>query len=955
MDRIKPYAVAGAVILGIYAVFYAFSHWSVVVSMVVRSELNKTFGNDATFSGASRDGDDVLIRDFVLKRNGAEFVKCPLVRVRRGAGSDSMLFEKAELSIGDAFVKGWAGGGLAPKLTLPDIEVKDCTVSITLSDLVEAGKRILVSLKSGYVRVKENILDINLTGDSELLGTVRIRIEGGMPSPNSSITFDDVIFDERLRQVVSKQVRDVIDDISASGRAKISFVNNEVIVNPKGASAKHWLFPYRMDNVRGQIKVQGNKVILEGVTGERGHMNAHIWGVVDGFNYEDSFKVNIAIESAQVSEEFINALPGEAPRIVRKLGLGGRAGAIGSVFKEKGNVPIEFDFTIRPDPMSVLYENFKYPINNVRGTFRVDSKKVVLTNLFSDHVDGSGSASLEKGDMEIVLKIHDMQVDDALTGAVPEKFSGRLKEVLKGGTLNGNVSIIESGGTAKYSFVLHIENGKLHVPELARDYSNVTGKVLGTVENDVAVITLDEVRVPAGNGYVVLSGNCGWLAGSSGDCSIKMEFENFLIDEQSLKDFPESIAAEIRKHVDYGIVNGKVTIGGQKDSVVATVDLTLTNAAVRISEKEKPLKILKAGLNGTVRKGSKLMNITNAVVQAESGSLVIDGKIANDTEWHIKAGSLELFAEGIPILPPSISEKVKKAGLKGKISGDLEVKQKENGTGISGYLQFEELSSVEGNFSKGSGNLWIAGSVANHRDYLSGRFEARNVVWAGHDIKNLSAAFIFSDNSIKIEKIIGIVYGGAISGRAEVNTDTGEMKGDISIYGIALADLAGKSPKYAGKTITGIGQLMLNFSGIAGDSKRLSASGTMQMFDANLIDVPLVATLFTLDFLKMAKGEKFKTIVSTFDIKGTVIHLNSLIFASESSEVIGRGTVDFDGNLDLRLKSETQLLGGFFLFKPVEFVINQMKDAFYGVEVKGTIDDPKVQSKLIPGLSGGSK
>lgn len=953
--RIRPYAVACLVIAGTYLVYYAFSHWSVTVSMVVRSKLKESFGSDAGFSSASRDGDDVLINEFVLKRNGAEFVKCPVVRVRRGAGRESILFEKAELSVGDAFVKGGTGGGPSAKLTLPDIEVKDSTVAITISDIVEAGQRIQIFLKSGYVRAAENILDINLVGSSDLLGRVSIRVEGDANSPHSTIVFEEVTFDNRLRQVVSKQFLDVLDSISPSGKAKISLVDGDVIVNPKGASAKHWLFPYRMDNVHGQIKVSGNKVFLDGVTGERDSTKAHIWGEVDGFDYKGSFKINIGIEGAQVSDEFINALPGEAPKIVRKLGLGGRAAALGAVFKEKGEVPIEFDFKINPDTMSVEYENFKYPIKNVRGTFGVNSTRVFLTDLYSFHVDGRGWALLENGDMDISLKVHDMPVDESLKGAIPEKFSAKVKDVLKGGVLNGDVKITESGGKGKYTFSLNVEKGELHVAELNHNYSGVSGRVEGTIENDIPEITLDSVRVRAGNGAVVLSGKCGWIGGSSSECSIKMVFDNFLVDEQGLKNFPDDIAAEISKYVNYAMVNGTVTIAGEKDAISATVDLSLTNAEVKISETEKPLKLAKAGLNGVIRKGTKQLNITNAEVPAEHGSLVIDGKITNDTEWHIKAGSLEIFAEGIPVLPISISEKVKKAGLKGKISGDLEIKQKENGTGISGFLQFEELSSVEANFSRGSGNLWIAGNVANHRDYLSGRFEARNLIWAGHDIKNLSASFIFSENSIKIEKIIGIVYGGAISGRAEVNTDTGEMKGDISVYGIALADLAGKSPKYAGKTITGIGQLTLNFSGVAGDSKRLAGSGSMQMFDANLIDVPVVSTLFTLDVLKMAKGEKFKTIVSTFEIKGTVVHLHSLIFASESSEVLGRGTVDFEGNLDLRLKSDTQLLGGFFLFKPVEFVINQMKDAFYGVEVKGTIDEPKVQSKLIPGLSGGPK
>ena len=74
-------------------------------------------------------------------------------------------------------------------------------------------------------------------------------------------------------------------------------------------------------------------------------------------------------------------------------------------------------------------------------------------------------------------------------------------------------------------------------------------------------------------------------------------------------------------------------------------------------------------------------------------------------------------------------------------------------------------------------------------------------------------------------------------------------------------------------------------------------------------------------------------------------YITSLAFQGEGTALYGRGTVDFDGNLDLRMKVETGGLLGidFILFKlPTSLLSGFVNLVTGGVHITGSFDDPKL-------------
>jgi hypothetical protein len=78
--------------------------------------------------------------------------------------------------------------------------------------------------------------------------------------------------------------------------------------------------------------------------------------------------------------------------------------------------------------------------------------------------------------------------------------------------------------------------------------------------------------------------------------------------------------------------------------------------------------------------------------------------------------------------------------------------------------------------------------------------------------------------------------------------------------------------------------------------------------------------------------------------------IDKLSFSSESVSLFGRGTIDFDGNLDLVLKTKTGFFGIDFL--PINLVtglFDELKGAFHGIAVTGTFEKPETSQKFFPG------
>ena len=169
-------------------------------------------------------------------------------------------------------------------------------------------------------------------------------------------------------------------DITYEMRREAGVVRKTCVLQPKGLSAKYRGFPYPVDHIRGTVVA----TIDEGVppryevdlVGEGGGQAVTLKGRVIGKPEKD---IDLVLKGSDIVLDpiLVAALPGEYPTFVRGLG----ATAMGDfTAKLRHNAKTrrdhgpevfdnEFDIDIRQG--SLMYEGFPYPLGNLSGNLKI--------------------------------------------------------------------------------------------------------------------------------------------------------------------------------------------------------------------------------------------------------------------------------------------------------------------------------------------------------------------------------------------------------------------------------------------------------------------------------------------------------------------------------------------------------------------------------------------------------
>jgi hypothetical protein len=83
-----------------------------------------------------------------------------------------------------------------------------------------------------------------------------------------------------------------------------------------------------------------------------------------------------------------------------------------------------------------------------------------------------------------------------------------------------------------------------------------------------------------------------------------------------------------------------------------------------------------------------------------------------------------------------------------------------------------------------------------------------------------------------------------------------------------------------------------------------------------------------------------------FDIKGGLVHFGRIDLVGNSLNLVGHGTVNFDGSVRLGFASQTGRLQ--WPIPIVRETINELTKGWIGVDVQGTLKDPKTRVRSLP-------
>ena len=138
----------------------------------------------------------------------------------------------------------------------------------------------------------------------------------------------------------------------------------------------------------------------------------------------------------------------------------------------------------------------------------------------------------------------------------------------------------------------------------------------------------------------------------------------------------------------------------------------------------------------------------------------------------------------------------------------------------------------------------------------------------------------------------------------------------------------------------------IGFTGVGTNPKNLEGNGNLVISPAALYELPVVVQIFNvLSFIPPDKTA-FRQALFAFSIGGGLVHFDHIDLVGDSINLLGRGTVNFDGNVRLDFASR---MGRRSLPIPIlREVISEATKGAVGVVVRGTLETPISEVRSLP-------
>lgn len=389
----------------------------------------------------------------------------------------------------------------------------DLVVDITDAEMTYIKWPILVKHVNGIIEFsRDGIYLRSLKGNvqnegQEPLGEIDAFFGTGNAEKNIKLRISDINVTETLMKIIPNSGEKFWADYGPKGNIDMSltYKSNEdksetaytIEAICKGVEAKLPNYPFRMSNIAGLIKTDGENVYFENMSGnllnETKSNHTTFNGVVDLKSNESKFTVSIP--NLDLTEKLIKSIPEKGEDIWSK-------------YKPAGQVNLKIDYTgngdgskdiylITLDCMgsSIEYTKSQIVVSDIIGRILIDNNNAQFKNLrgfvVSDKQSSrtifNGVLDFKNNNKKLAFSVFDLKVIDNLLDKLPELFKKGWVRVKTGGwmDLSLNFESSNSGPEGSYSIVVDAKGCRIGFLNCPVDISDIDARV--NVERGVLV------------------------------------------------------------------------------------------------------------------------------------------------------------------------------------------------------------------------------------------------------------------------------------------------------------------------------------------------------------------------------------------------------------------------------------------------------------------------------------
>ncbi|MEY2981095.1 MAG: hypothetical protein RL562_1322 [Planctomycetota bacterium] len=228
-------------------------------------------------------------------------------------------------------------------------------------------------------------------------------------------------------------------------------------------------------------------------------------------------------------------------------------------------------------------------------------------------------------------------------------------------------------------------------------------------------------------------------------------------------------------------------------------------------------------------------------------------------------------------------------------------------TEVRGSLSARGLSLLLGTEIRDVTGLWSIDAAEFGPDggFARGRVEAGTATVLGHGISDVQATFLATPDHIEFGALRARLHGGTVTGSRKDATlvhrfaGPGTLSFDLGWEGLSLDLLtraaSGRSDGMRGRLS---GRLRLDEL-LGGDIVDMAGSGEVRITEGDLGRVPVFTSIYS--YLAEPRRPRFEGLAARFEIGDRSIRIPSFEVTSPLLTATGRGAIDMDGYVDLRI------------------------------------------------------
>lgn len=654
----------------------------------------------------------------------------------------------------------------------------------------------------------------------------------------------------------------------------------------------------------------------------------------------------------------------------------------------------ETSININMAGLGIIFQDWPYPVVAESGDLYIQSgnievKDVTLKGLSGATLTVNGKLEPKAEDLggralpDIQVTGRDIPIDEYLLFTIPKEDAGFVRDLgvdqTARASAKGRIFADEQGHTV-YDVAAKLNDGKA-VPNQAHGGKYALGDIQAEVRFRTGQVDIEKVTASHDKARFTATGKIE-TASEPRHFELDVEAVDVAIQDGVIDLTPRLGDTYDRTKTFYetykpaGIAKGTLHYAtGREEAFLLTIipaDLAFDMTGQRIELTDVAGKIAIDGTHANLEKVSGTFS---------KGKLKVDGRISlheePDLDLIISAESKSIDKKTRAFLPPQALAVLDSLDIEGAYKVD-EAKLVYRPRASKGLmLSFAGIIGLE----KGKANLGIPltdieGALSlsvtqeQGKDYpkLKGHLFADSLRAQERLVSKANVHFDneASLNVVEVNKILGRLYNGSVTGTARVTL--GEKQNsyqtEMTLQEVDL--MPAIDPKTEDKwqanrqLIDAIkkgekteddakpqqyGQLSarLMLEGVVGEEKSRRGRGSIFIRDAHLYEFPVGMAALQVMNLQLPASSSFDQVRSSFRVEGNTIHVDDLRLQAPTIEMAGNGKIDWQNfGLDLKLESRST---GKSVLGPFQAIWNKLQSELFTIEIKGTVEKPKIGIK----------